>query len=79
MSTLYKGYYIHTRSASEVVGKLHGPYYAPDGSLPDEWTSIQQDEDVTEAQLFSSTQRYIRGDKRRILEHFDRNGSEGAA
>jgi hypothetical protein len=42
--------------------------WAEAGQTPQEWNEVKQSPDVDQAQLYSSTQRRVRADKRRILD-----------
>ncbi len=73
--TLYKGYYIRLRRAGKPgwETQLTGPFLAPKGQLPAEWAAIRADAGVAWAEIFSSTQRHLRAQKRKIIEHFNRS------
>jgi hypothetical protein len=44
--------------------------WAPEGELPDEWGQITQDPNTVAAKIAPSSQRRIRGDKRRYIDEY---------
>jgi hypothetical protein len=63
-----RGYYIRVQRHGTVSQLQHVWAIVPD--LPAEWNAIKADPSVTQAELFSSTQRNKRADRRKILERF---------
>ncbi len=71
MTRVQKGYYIHKKSNGELLGDLQHAWGIND-ELPTAWQDVQQDPEIAEAHIFSSTQRNRRADKRKILDRFSR-------
>lgn len=59
------------RSHRTTDGKYQDTYHhvwAPAGELPGEWDQIKSDDEIDRAQLYKSSQRRIRADKRKYID-----------
>jgi hypothetical protein len=69
MTTVYRGFTIRFHRTGE--GKFQDNYqntWAPAGETPSEWDQIKDDPEIDQAQLYKSSQRRVRADKRKILD-----------
>jgi hypothetical protein len=70
MTQLVRGYYIRVDRGNWQTELRHG--WGIGDELPHEWNEVKADPAVEAAQVFSSTQRNRRADKRKILDTYSR-------
>ena len=61
------GWQVH-RAGDPVYETQNGSGWAEKGSVPAEWEQIKQDPAIDAARLYTSAQKNVRADKRRILD-----------
>jgi hypothetical protein len=78
MSILVKGYTIRIQrgAAGWKSEKQHA--WAPAGQLPAEWDAVKQDPEVVSAEIFLSSQRRFKPDKRKYAGFYQREESQAS-
>ena len=74
MTKVVRGYYMRVDHGDWKVETKHG--WGVDGKLPPEWDQVKADPTVQSAQIYSSTQRNRRADKRKILDNYSSEAVE---
>lgn len=74
--TTVRGYDIRIKAETGLTADiLHA--WAPAGTLPSEWEAVKARADVAEAEIYYSTQRTRRADRRQVLDSFSREQGQG--
>jgi hypothetical protein len=73
MTKIFRGFTIRVHRVGDPVYEDRKiDTWAEKGRLPGEWEQVKNDPDVDEAELYRSSQRRVRADRRRILDRHGR-------
>jgi hypothetical protein len=64
---------LHRTDAEKYTDEYHDTW-AEKGTLPVEWNQVTQDPTVERAQIYTSAQRHVRGNKRKFIDQYPQTG-----
>jgi hypothetical protein len=64
---------LHRTDAEKYTDEYHDTW-AEKGTLPTEWNQVTQDPTVERAQIYTSAQRHVRGNKRKFIDQYPQTG-----